>query len=294
MARSGISSRWLGVVALLGVLALGLGGGYLIARTSAGGGDEPDGLDVGDARTDEPDPTTTAAEETTPVPEAVAADARAAVEGFLDAEIERDFDASWSYLTADDQEELGPPAQWVNEHANFPPIEGYEIVEVREREGRVETVTELQLDSGLNEFTGLVPARAEGIWVTTEEGDGWRVEFTESVLRPRYPSAEDAPAAAAEWARAQQACEDPQPAHDGPLYGLPVLALELCGSEGDVGAGGVADLREGEESSAFVSAFGPEVFGWARVVPITGPVPIRVVLAPIDDQWEVIGVLRDE
>jgi hypothetical protein len=36
----------------------------------------------------------------------------------------------------------------------------------------------------------------------------------------------------------------------------------------------------------------PQIYNWGRVVKITGPEPISAVLAPIDDEWAVIGVQR--
>jgi hypothetical protein len=45
------------------------------------------------------------------------------------------------------------------------------------------------------------------------------------------------------------------------------------------------------ESGPFVTAFGPETGSWARVVPVTAPVSLRAVVAPIGDEWVVVGVL---
>jgi hypothetical protein len=282
---------WLTVVA---VLAVGLAAGFGIARLSAAPEPAAARVDSDDvaAAEDDDEQVEVAERAGDPAPPAVAADAGAAVTAFLEAEVERDFETSWSYLSSTDREEFDKPAVWVNAHADLAPIEGFELDEIVERDGRVEAIVDLQLESQLNEFTGLIPARATGTYVVTEEDDGWRVVVADSVLRPQYPSADGVREAAAAWAEAHRSCEEPTTVYDGPLYGLPALALELCGTEGEVGVGEIGDLPEGERSAPFVSAFGPEVFNWARVAPLTGPVPISAVLAPIDDEWRVIGVIR--
>jgi hypothetical protein len=39
------------------------------------------------------------------------------------------------------------------------------------------------------------------------------------------------------------------------------------------------------------TSFGADVVTWARTVQVDGPVPLRAVLAPVDDTWTVVGVL---
>lgn len=45
------------------------------------------------------------------------------------------------------------------------------------------------------------------------------------------------------------------------------------------------------DAAPFLAAFGPEATSWARVVAVTDPVPLRAVVAPIGQEWLVIGVL---
>ncbi len=139
----------------------------------------------------------------------------------------------------------------------------------------------------------MVEARAEGTWFTEQADDGtWRVDFTGSRLVPLYPDADAAVAAAEAWATATVACEDPGAllAVDPP-YGSPILSERLCGATDDVAFGDLGRLPETGGSSDLVAAFGPDVVGWARVVPITSPVELDVVLAPVNDAWVVVGVL---
>ena len=43
------------------------------------------------------------------------------------------------------------------------------------------------------------------------------------------------------------------------------------------------------EADPYVAAFGPDVLEWARVVPVSGPAQIDVVVAPVGESWLVIG-----
>jgi hypothetical protein len=265
------------------VLVLGLGGGYAISEL--GSSDRAAGGGV----SERPQAVETPAGE--PVSAEVEAGARDVVERFVAAEAERDWATSFILLTPADQEELGPEAVWVRSHASFPPFTGQEVLDVRALDGRIEVVGDVTLVSTLDSFVGLVPARGRMTW-TVEEVDGeWRVAYRQSTLEPRYPDDGDVDEAALEWANGRQAC-DPGVREHGQLLGVPAIAQALCGSSGEIRASTAEDLVEGADASPFVAAYGPDVFDWARVVPLSGPVPLGAVLGPVDDRWTVIGVIR--
>lgn len=276
------------------VLALaGLVGGFLLTR---GGAPSPASVpEPGPTAPSEPLDEPGLSDRGQPVTdEAVVAGASAVVEEFLEAEVARDFSASFALLVADEQDELGPVANWRNVHANAPRVLAFELGDVVEFEGNVEVLTALRLEPRLDPFGGLVPARADGAWVVREDPDeagSWRVSWSASSLLPRYPSAEDAPAAARAWAEARQACEEPDSAYEGTIYGVPAVADALCGEEGAVETGPAVPLPDGPDVEAVVAAFGGQVFEWAQVVEVTEPVALRLVLAPLGEQWVVIGVL---
>lgn len=294
MALSLGSGRGLQIAVVVFALAVGLGGGLLIAR--AGGPEASDDAQraVGAGATEDAGDAEPAAV-ATPTGQPVAAEtedaARQVVDEFLDAEANGDFEASFDLLVSEDREEFGPEASWRRQHADLPPISGHEILDVREVDGRVEVVTDVTLVSSLNEFTGLTPASGRATWTVGEEDGGWRVRYSDSVLEPRYP--DDAPVVdtALAWASARQSCDPAPPEHER-MLGIPRLGLALCGSDGRISAGEMADLPEGADAEVFLSAYGPDVYSWSRVVPLAGPVPMRVVLAPIGDAWQVIGIMR--
>jgi hypothetical protein len=57
-----------------------------------------------------------------------------------------------------------------------------------------------------------------------------------------------------------------------------------------VGARDVRPLAQ-VDAAPLQTSFGADVVTWARTVQVDGPVPLRAVLAPLDDAWTVVGVL---
>lgn len=271
------------VLALAAGLALGLGGAWLA---------------LGRDRPVPPSAPLTAAPAATGVEPAVpltagerldvgaATSPQLAVEGFLAAEAARDFPASYAFLSAADRETHPTAAAWVAAHAQLPPVTGFAVEQVRGDE----VVTMLGLRSTLDQVMGLVPARSRATWKTVQEEGGWRVVYGSATASAIYPSDEGVGDAARRWAEARVACAT-EVQHAGSLIGSPALATELCGAAGDVTLGAPGVLPDGPETTALLSAYGPEVFTWARVVPVTAPVPLRAVLGPVADQWQVVGVL---
>lgn len=209
-----------------------------------------------------------------------------AVQGFLAAEAAGDFPASYAFLSAADRETHMTAAAWVAAHAQLPPVTGFAVEQVRADE----VVTMLGLRSTLDQVVGLVPARSRATWKTVHEEGGWRVRYGSATASAIYPSDEGVGDAARRWAEARLACAT-EVQHAGSLIGSPALATELCGAAGDLTLGTPGVLPDGPETTALLSAYGPEVFTWARVVPVTAPVPLRAVLGPVADQWQVVGVL---
>jgi hypothetical protein len=214
-----------------------------------------------------------------------------AVELFLTAEIAGEFEASFEMLSQADQESAGGVEGWIAEHyLVVPTIRGFRFTADSADGTRAEISADLSLEPDLDQVVGLTPEKAASTWVLFEEAGDWKVAFEESRIEPVYLDDEGAPAAVEEWAVRRQNCE-PTTEWDASLLGFPSLAEAMCGSEGPVEAGEAVPLADAAESEPFLAAFGPEVGLWARVVPIDGEHPLRAVVAPIGDEWVVIGVL---
>ncbi|MDQ1520872.1 MAG: hypothetical protein QOI55_1945, partial [Actinomycetota bacterium] len=130
---------------------------------------------------------------------------------------------------------------------------------------------------------------ADVTWVVVRERGNWRVALSESDTQPRYPPESAAAPAARSWVAAQQACTTASQ-WKGPFLGDADGRL-LCHVRGDVHVGAVHELDDTQQAESFIAAFGGDVFSWARVVPVSAPAALDVVLVPIGDQWSVIGAI---
>ncbi|CAN5881064.1 hypothetical protein BH20ACT7_BH20ACT7_17430 [soil metagenome] len=226
-----------------------------------------------------------------PPPPAVAARARDAVTGFLEAEVAGDFVASYGFLSAQDQETFGGREGWIAAHADLPPIKGFELKGLRAVDGGVRATTALRLRSTLDEFVGLIPARANATWTARPESDGWRVAYTEGAIKGLYPSDDAAVDAASAWVTDRLACEKADQ-HPGGLLGDSDIAESLCGLDGEFSAGEMEPLTDVTDGQPFIAAYGAEALAQMRSVAFDGPTPMRVVVAPVADRWTVVGVLE--
>jgi hypothetical protein len=284
------------LAAAAGGLALGLGAALAGSALLDDGGGDAAGEAVADAGrtvTGEVDSPADLLPDDFPVPPGAGAESpEAAVTGFLDAEVDDDFETSFGYLADADRSLFVSGAGWVASHANeLPPIEGYELVEVGTVEdGRALVSTEVRFEPGLDPVIGLTPEEATVEWEVLEGQDGaWGVRLEGSTFAPRYPSEDGVVPAAASWAEARQRCEAPANERGG-LVGNPALADQLCDTSGAVDIGEVELLGDADAQPIF-TAFGAEAAAAARVVSVDGPASFRVVLVPIGDDWTVVAVL---
>lgn len=234
--------------------------------------------------------------ESVPLPErdgtvpagAPAASPTEAVERFLAAEVDGDFEASYALLTEAQREAYVSPAFWTNAHADFFPIAGFRILEA----GDGSVTTEVEYRSSLDEVIGLVPSRASVVWSVVEQDGGWLVDFDAAAVEPLHPDDAAATEAVADWVETHRECRQPDQ-YEGALVasGDLVRTVEsLCDSTAGVTTSPPRTLDE-FDASPFVSAFGSDVLSWARAVDVGGPVELSVVVAPVDDRWLVIGLL---
>ena len=150
----------------------------------------------------------------------------------------------------------------------------------------------------VSDIDGVIAELAKLRVQTIKEASGYRVLWSRKSIVQEYPElsvSQDGAVADAvtEWARSRQAC-DPTPAHEFPggLGGVVGLATKLCRSTGDSVLGAVSDLESLDEPQPIIEAFGGTALQWARVVPISSPVPMSVVVAPLGTNWIIVAVAR--
>ncbi|MEX2659278.1 MAG: hypothetical protein WD232_06255 [Acidimicrobiales bacterium] len=276
------------VLALVVGLVLGLTAALLVPRLADrdGTADTP-GVGAGRTLAEERTAAADAAGDAGPAPAgAGATTAEEAVTGFLDAEVERDLGISFGFLSADERRLYGSPAGWVGQHADvLGPVLAYEVLEVR----AAEIVTDVRFEAGLDQVTGLTPGAAKITWTAVEADDGtWGVDLDESVIEPVFPTDDGAAAAARRWADARRACETPGNERSA-LVGSPALADRLCNAA-EVGLSDVEPVAAADAQPIFRS-YGPTAANASRVVRVSGPVELGVVLVPIGETWTVIAVV---
>lgn len=226
------------------------------------------------------------------VPQPPAADAAAAVEGFLAAEALDELTTSYEFLSPESQAEFGgSPAAWVAVHADvIPPVTGFVIGETQSGDDGTSTVTStVGFEPSLDEVIGLVPAQAEVVWSVVRSDGRFGVDIDASVFAPRYVPDDAAADAVADWVAARQRCERAGE-WGGTLLGVEGPVRGLCDAEGEFAVGDPQPLGE-LEATTFTAAFGEDALTWAREVPVTGPVQLRAVVAPVGTEWQVIGAL---
>jgi hypothetical protein len=291
-------------VAINAVVLIGAFAGGVVAWAAIGGDEAPSPRDPAAAVNDPtaftiPYGEIPASPEVSPSPAPAsgggAPSATEAVERFLDAEATGRFDASFLLLSTADRAAYRSAARWTQAHSSLPPVTGHGPVSSETAAGpdRVEVATPLDLEPALDEVVGLVPARADALWVVVREDGVWRVSLAESVLDAAWPDDDDAPGRVRSWAAAVQDCDDGAAAGlawQGGLIGTPAVAADLCDQQGRVRLGPVEPL-DPVDAAPFTAAFGEDIVDLARVVPVLSPVELRAVAAPLGDEWLVVGAL---
>ncbi|MGZ4799183.1 MAG: hypothetical protein ACXVJW_13015 [Acidimicrobiia bacterium] len=219
---------------------------------------------------------------------APAASPRAAIDAFLTAETDGAYDTSYGLLSAADRTRVGGRAAWTSSHANLPPVTGYTIESVEESGPDATVVTATDLRASLDDVIGLVPAHATATWIAVQEDGGWRVAYSRSRLAPRYPAESLAVDAAREWVTARQSCRHAAE-WTGGVLGPTFIGRRLCHASGPAVVGAPTELLD-DPAGDVTAAFGPDVYSWARLVPVTGPARLDLVVAPVGERWLVIGV----
>lgn len=277
-------------VALL-VAGVALGVGVAVGASALAGGDEPP-TDLGRQATGDSssllDPDALAEVEG---PRERADSPEAAVEAFLQAEQERDYQSSFAYLADAVRLEYGTAQAWAADHPDaLPPVTGFELTgPVTGGDGRAEVPTTTSYRSTLDPVVGLVPARARTSWVAVEEDGGWAVDVLATTQEAVLPPDDAAVSAVQAWAEERQRCGAPEQ-YTGGLRGRAELATALCGAAGPVQATALGRLQP-TDAPPLTNSFGADVMTWARTVTVEGAVPLRAVVAPVDDRWLVVGLL---
>jgi hypothetical protein len=225
-------------------------------------------------------------------PGAGAATADAAITGFLDAEARADYATSFGFLSDADRQSFASPAGWVASHASsMAPITDFTLGDVSATDTSATVPGHVTFKPGLDQVVGLIPGQANVTWQVNRGSDGsWGVSLDSSTIEPVYPSDDGVLPAAQHWLADREACVVPANERAG-LIGTPSLAGALCHAASAPVLGDAKALNAAQ-TTAIATAYGAEATTAARVVRVSGPVELGVVLVPIGDEWTVIAVLE--
>jgi hypothetical protein len=214
-----------------------------------------------------------------------------AVKHFLDARVAGRSDDAWRVVSDRDHREFPEAIDWEDANGVLPRVTGYTIGLPQAIGDRGQVTGTVSYAPSLDQIAGDVPAHANTTWVVVRERGNWHVSVSESDTEPLYPPDTEAVPVARAWVAAKQQCTTVSQ-WDGPFVGeADVAARALCHARGDVQVGAVRELDDTAAAESFIAAFGGDVFSWARVVPVMAPTQLDLVLAPIGDQWSVIGAI---
>jgi len=276
-------------VAAVAAAGLAAGGTYLVARDDEPFRNSPEASRVLDGiDTARPNALAGAMPEPDAPPlSAAAATPQEAVTGLLNALVAADPERSYSSLSAEDRAASGPYATWKDRLLTLPRVLDFQVTAV----GPDSVTTDVVFEPRLDEVAGFVPPRARATWATVEEDGGHRVAYADSTSEPVLPADTAATQAAQRWVTEQQGCRE-APVYGGNLLGQPTLADTLCGTAGTFRAGAAQGLDGFRDPTPVLNAFGADASTFVRVVPVDGPLPLQVALAPLGEDWEVIGVIQ--
>ena len=283
-------------VAGVGLLGLAVGVGATLAAHGLGGRPERAAsvqrldLPAGAAPAATPDGPGTA-----PAPAAVAAGtARAAVQRFLQAGADGDFEVAYGLLDQAGRKRYPSLARFTRAQADRAPVTAVRVGRERKAGGATADVTvTLAHPAAIDPFAGLVPARTVEVWRASRQDGRWRVAADPVSLRAQLPGDDRAPEAVSAWVERLLDCDRPGAAGlqaGAELYGPADLAELPCTERGRWTVAAPEGFDAAVEPEAYVAAFGPEVGAWARLVPVQGPrTRFSVVVGPLGDAWRVLG-----
>lgn len=217
-----------------------------------------------------------------------------ALQQYLDAEIAGNSAVALALVDRATRERVGVVAAWVADRPNRLRPATYRILGTKPVAAGVELAVDARRDPSINPLTGFVPARSKETWLAVEE-DGWRIATGRPIdMRPELPSDAAATEAASRWLAASAGCDERAAAAiqlSPTLLGASGIGDELCDISGEVSASPATSLSRATDSTPFVSAFGGSVGDWGRAVSVTGAVRFTIVLAPLGDEWRVMGLV---
>jgi hypothetical protein len=216
------------------------------------------------------------------------------VQRFLGANAEQDFATSFGLLDKASRKQVKTVAGWTAAQAERPAVTAVEVKDER-RTGpeEAEVTVTVTHPAAVDPFAGLTPGRTVERWQARREAGRWRVAADPVSVDAVLPGDASAPAAVQAWVDRLERCDTAGAAAlqaTAELYGAADLAGVPCREHGTWKVSATRGFDRADDPQPYLSAFGPEVQTWARLVPVQGPkTRFTAVVAPLGDTWRVLG-----
>lgn len=221
--------------------------------------------------------------------------ATAAVATFLRARSDGDAATSFALLAPDSRRAYATQALWVDAMAELPAPGAFIVGEGQAAGDAMEVSVDVRRTPLLNSFVGFVPAQAVEVYRAVRFGPAWRVDPEPVRVTPDLISDRTAAAAVTAWLDRVAACDGRgavalQVAPE--LLGDDSVPGAICAKQLQLRAGPAQPISGGPSTAPFLSAYGPELGLWARLVPVTGAdQQLLVGVAPLGQSWRVFGIV---
>ena len=219
---------------------------------------------------------------------------------FLQAEQEGRLEISYALLDRRAKRNYPVFESWVADKADRPRLLRVSDARPVGSPGAASSTREVEVsveqEPAVNPFVGFVAARTTQRWSARSEGGRWRLQDRPSSDFPELPSDAAAAAAARSWVGHLSACRSAEAVAlqiEPKLYGVEGLSDPLCGAA-PPSVGDVAPFEPDSGPTTGLSAFGPDIDLWARLVPVGARKPFLLVLAPLGDDWRVLATIPAE
>ncbi len=219
-----------------------------------------------------------------------AATATEAVSSLIDSVIAGEFETTFSLLTPNEQRRAGSSQRLA---AELGPLGWKSYAVTATAAGSV--TAEIVQSPRVSDIDGVISPTATVIVPVVADASGFTLTWSRRVVMAHHPersaqSDTEVSQAAIQWAQAAQQCSAAPLEYFGGLIGVTGLADQLCRATGTPTVESVGDLDSLDEPQPVIDGFGSSSATWARIVHLTAPVAMNVVLAPDGDRWMVIAI----
>jgi len=219
----------------------------------------------------------------------------AAVTAYLLARSRTDAGASYALLSPASRRTYLSEAGWLDALPDLPPPVAFAVTGEKSVGGSTQVTVDVRRTPTLNSFVGFVPAHAAEVYRAESTAAGWRVDAEPVSVRPELAPDGRATADVTAWLARVAACDGAgaAPRQVSPdLLGDDSLPGMICSTHARLTAGAVQPMVGTPATAPFLAAFGPDLGGWARLVPVVGPGrQLLVGVAPLGSSWRVFGIV---